>query len=62
MAIRQVQGDSVTLFFIKMWCLAKEIKATGVDLEVSLGEVIEPMSEFKKCQASEKERDLEQDL
>lgn len=41
-------GDSVTLFLIKVWCLAKEIKATGVDLEVSLAEVVEPMNELKK--------------
>lgn len=42
-----IRGDSVTLLLIKMWCLAKEIKATGVDLEVSLANVVEPVSEFK---------------
>lgn len=42
-------GDSVTLLLIKVWCLAKEIKSTGVDLEISLAEVVELMSEIKKC-------------
>lgn len=49
MAIRCVQGDSVTLLLIKVWYVAKEIKSTGVDLEVSLTEVAEPMSKLTKC-------------
>ena len=48
-AVRYIRGDSVTLLLIKMWCLAKEIKAAGVDLEVSLSNVVEPVSEFKNC-------------
>lgn len=39
-----------------MWCLAKEIKATGIDLEVSLANVVEPVSEFKNGQANEGEK------
>lgn len=37
-------GDSVTLLLRKFWCSAKEIQATGVDLEVNLAEVVEPMN------------------
>lgn len=48
-AVRYIQGNSVTLLLVKMWCLAKEIKATGVDLEVSLANMVEPVSELKNC-------------
>lgn len=48
-AVRYIQGNSVTLLLIKMWCLAKEIKATGIDLEVSLANMVEPVSELKNC-------------
>lgn len=37
-------GDSVTLLLIKLWCWAQEIQATGVDVEVNLAEVVEPMN------------------
>ena len=51
-AIRGVWGDSVTLLLIKVWCLAKGITATGVDLGVSFAEVVESMSKLEKCWAS----------
>lgn len=42
-------GEILLLLLIKVWCLAKEVKAAGGDLEVSFAEVVESVCELKKC-------------